>query len=268
MYYIYVDEAGTSAKEPVTVVVGVIINADRHWRAASRMLQDTIQSLVPEPLRPGFIFHAKDVWGGYRRYDSIWSRERRCDLIEAVASIPRRLHAAISIGIVRRDSEIALDGMKRHDAHHMWAFWRCIARSNKYVRDWAEQYEVATLIAEDVHDKRRFLRATLKIPVSDLPLVPPYILPTEKEKRTGVVRQTNTGQIDRIIDTVHFVSKGDAPLMQLADACAFSFRRFFAEQDFGERMVRTMLGNDLNRSDWSGETSDAYFPFNRGPSGR
>ena len=47
MYYIYLDEAGTSAPEPITVVVGVLIHADRHWRGAANFPKSINDEFVP-----------------------------------------------------------------------------------------------------------------------------------------------------------------------------------------------------------------------------
>ena len=60
--YIYVDEAGTSAHEPITIVVGIIIHADRHWKLAEAEVRKVLD-LVPQSFRRDFIFHAKTVWG-------------------------------------------------------------------------------------------------------------------------------------------------------------------------------------------------------------
>lgn len=263
MFYLYSDEAGTSENEPVTVVVSVAIHADRHWRAAADRLREVLDDGVPRPLREGFIFHAKNVWSGYRDYDQVWSREHRAELIGAVASIPRFLEAAICIGKVRRDSSVPPDFAGRpEDFHHAIAFWFCMLRANKYVRDWAEPGEIATVVAEDVPKKRRFLKRVLKLPPPTFPLIDGAVMLTADDKKAGKILQTNSGEIDRIIDTVHFVEKDEAPLLQLADACAFSFRRYFAGQDYGSELVRAMLGEDLSWEEWQGPASQVTFSFN------
>lgn len=261
MYYIYVDEAGTSAREPVTVVVGVIINADTHWQLAFQELQTILDANVPPQLRPGFIFHAKDIWSSYREHTS-WERKQRLELIAAVAAIPRRLQMAVSLGRAKRTLKGEIEGlkMKPQDFDHLMAFGGCIRRANKYVREWGNAAEVATLVAEDVHDKRRQLRAMLK---AEMPqLNESHFRPTIKEIISGQIKVNNAGPIDRIVDTVHFAAKTEAPLLQIADACAFSFRRYFSEQDYGEDLVKSMLGTSLIRGDWQGPFSEMSFNFN------
>lgn len=262
MYYVYLDEAGTSAKEPVTVVVGVIIHADTHWRTAQEMLQLTFNRFVPADLRSDFIFHAKDVWNGYRDQKG-WSRSDRAALISAVAGIPRFLKSALAIGKVRRDAgDLGKpSAMSLHDFQHVMAFHCCVRRANKYVRDWGLQNDVATLVAEDVPDKRRLLKLSLKTGAVSHPLTPQFINLTAQEIAEGVVHQTLAGPIDLVVDTVHFVAKAEAPLCQIADACAFSFRRYFAGQEGGPLLVRAMLGQDLRWEDWQSELSDVVFSF-------
>ncbi|MGX4773891.1 hypothetical protein ACWAUC_29290 [Bradyrhizobium guangdongense] len=66
MRYIYMDEAGTSAKEPVSVVVGIILHADRQYVNAEARLDEALK-LVPTELQdwsgPGsgglFFWHPK-----------------------------------------------------------------------------------------------------------------------------------------------------------------------------------------------------------------
>ncbi|MFA6967145.1 DUF3800 domain-containing protein [Bosea sp. (in: a-proteobacteria)] len=264
MYYIYIDEAGTSALEPVTVVAGVIIDADRHWRLASEMVADVLDEYVPAAIRPNFLFHAKKVWGGLKEYRHLWTKEQRFDLIAAMASIPRFLPSAITIAKCRRDYRPPIDDrLSPHAFHHLFAFTRCIARSNKYVRDWGSKNEVATVVAEDVPEKRKLLRIALEIPEFSFPMDADHVIVSESEKRAGKVTQTNPGPIDRIVDTIHFVEKHQAPLLQIADACAFSFRRYFAGEEGGDAWIRAALGGDLIWSDWQGPASDSTFGFDQ-----
>jgi len=260
VYYIYSDEAGTSAREPITVVVGVLIHADRHWRAAADFLQEVLDDHIPKPLRPGFVFHATDVWSGYREYDNVWSREDRADCIAAVASIPRILGAALAVGKVRRDAG-APDNtpIPMEDLQHLMAFWLCMGRANKYVRDWGEEGEVATLVAEDVPKKRKLLKIALRMPQAAHEIDELHVRPAREDREAGRIVQTLAGDIDRIIDTVHFVEKDEAPLLQLADACAFSFRRYFAGHSHGEQLVTAMLGEPLVWDDWQGPSSSMVF---------
>ncbi len=260
VYYVYVDEAGTSQREPVTVVAGVILHSD-YWRDAAARLEELFDIHVPKDLRPGFHFHAKKIWSGYREYYEIWSRHERAKFIAAVASIPRELCAAISIGKVRRDFHFSQEIMPLNDFHHIAAFFYCLARANKYIRDWGRSYEVGTVVAEDERKNRKYLRKALKFTPPNLPLTADYILLTRHEKEAGQILQTMAGPIDRLVDTVFFAAKDEAPLLQISDACAYIFRRYLSGQNYGEEMIIQALGDPLVWEDWQGPTSEIVFSF-------
>jgi hypothetical protein len=120
-------------------------------------------------------------------------------------------------------------------------------------------------VAEDVDGVKDDLRALIKAlkneDFSKLVSLPQgEISPSQEEIRRGVFSQEPIQKIERIRDTVHFVSKADGPLLQLADACAFAFRRCFARESFGDDFVLSMLGKNLELADWSGPGSgNLYF---------
>lgn len=259
MHFVYMDEAGTSAREPVSVVAGVILHADQ-WPKAVQLLRETFDEHVPKELREGFHFHAKDVFSGYRTEP--WDRVVRQKLVAAVASIPRRAGMAISFGSSRRTAQVPAMPLNNKVAlQHAIAFSMCVSRANKYVRDWAPEDEMATLFAEDVSDKRKLLKKVARFnqpPVVEMGLV----LPSERDVSMGRITQTDTGPVDRIIDTVNFVEKHEAPLLQIADACAFVFRRFLSEQREGVEMMTEMLGGPPpSINDWRGPVSGICFSF-------
>jgi hypothetical protein len=55
--------------------------------------------------------------------------------------------------------------------------------------------------------------------------------------------------------------KRSAPLLQIADACAFAFRRYFAEERYGDELVSAMLPRRVCRDDWAGPLSGGLFYF-------
>lgn len=66
--------------------------------------------------------------------------------------------------------------------------------------------------------------------------------PEAWQAELGLQPEAMTYKIQHIIDVPHFVNKGKAPLLQLADACAFAFRRCLSRQEHGEDLVLAMLG--------------------------
>ena len=135
VYYIYLDESGTNKKHPATIVAGIIVKPDDHWRAAQEHCEALFDKYVPKQLRNGFVFHAVDVWNK-KEYWDFWPIEDRSALISEMAAIPRKINAAISMAMVRRTFYIPLKtNMKLVDFHHIMSFGRCVARANKYVSD-------------------------------------------------------------------------------------------------------------------------------------
>lgn len=96
MRYIFMDEAGTSAKEPVTVVVGIIASADDHVLSAEALAHEMLGA-VPVGLRPGFKFHATQIYGDKNYQDAGWSLTDRLELLFNMMSVPKRIGMAISL---------------------------------------------------------------------------------------------------------------------------------------------------------------------------
>lgn len=253
------DEAGTAAKEPVTIVVGLIVNADETLMLAETAINEVLGA-VPDTFRPGFIFHATDI-AGNPRYRAEWSMPDRQALLKAMMRLPRRLGIAISLGMVRRNAgaeQWILDRqrLRLEQWHHLQAFWLCVSKADKYIREYADLREVATIVAEDVPVMRSHLRQVPTV-LRDHPLVlPPGMLrPTLAEQASGRIAQESEMRVTRIRRAVHFATKQDEPLLQLADACAFGFRRFFAELPGGLDFVRAILGQEPPIEDFRGPMS-------------
>lgn len=236
--YIYVDEAGTSVREPVTIVAGIVVHADRHWKLAADRLAGILKT-VPEVLHPGFISHAKTVWGSHKYRDS-WSLESRLEFLDAIMSLPRLLGIPVSLGVVRRDSYATdtIGNMSREQYQHALAFILCLSQADQYMRDHAGAEEVATVVAENIpemHSFLRFVTGLFRTPRT----IPQHMLSAAYPNQDGVIG------ITRVVDTIHFVEKADSPFLQIADACAFGFRRHFAGESFGKEFVRSIIGSSV-----------------------
>src|SRR5262245_3707207 len=70
----YVDEGGIAKHEGFMVVSGAIIDGDRQLVAIENHLDILVQKHIPEEDRPGFIFHATEIWsgGGYFKDRNKW----------------------------------------------------------------------------------------------------------------------------------------------------------------------------------------------------
>jgi len=245
--YVFVDEAGTSAKEPVTVVVGLIADADNHVMAAEALALEMLGS-VPPDYKKGFVFHATGVFGA-KKYQESWSLTDRLNLLTGMMSVPRRIGMAITLSACWRESsdvrdELSRSHLSKSQFDHMLAFYVCLATADRSIRRYSAPREVATVVAEDVPEMRRFLKGAPKyIRENPLHLGPQMLRETEQDRAAGYSTQNGEIRITRIRNSVHFVEKAEDPLVQVADACAFGFRRFFAGERFGPEFADAILGS-------------------------
>jgi Protein of unknown function (DUF3800) len=261
--FVYMDEAGTSAVEPVTIVVGLIVNADKQIMFAEDAITEAMGA-VPEEFKKGFIFHAKNIWGD-QIYRERWSMADRLGLLRTMMGLPRKLEIPIAFAMQRRELQYAKEMYEEFSLtlpqwQHIMAFQACVSKADKYIRKHAGAREIGSIVAEDVPEMRRFLKLAPGI-LRDNPTVlhPDMVTPTPEERRLGYVKQELDFRVTRIRRAVHFVEKQDDPLLQLADAVAFGFRRFFSNQEFGEDFVEKILGSVPNREDFPGGASSITF---------
>jgi hypothetical protein len=241
--YIFVDEAGTSAPEPVTVVVGITADADTHVMSAEALALELLAS-VPPKHKEGFVFHATQVFGD-KKYQSDWSITDRLHLLKGMMSIPRRIGMSITVAACWRDAPMPADpNLTKAQLDHAVAFMYCLTVTDRNIRRHARPGEVATVVAEDVPEMRRFLK---KMPQmfrdSPMHLGPEHLRQTDKDIAAGYNTQSGELRISRIRNSVHFVDKDEDPLVQVADACAYGFRRYFAGEKFGPEFVDAILGD-------------------------
>lgn len=241
MRLVFVDEAGTSEREPITVVVAIIADADQHLSDADGLVAEALGA-VPARYRDGFVFHATEVFGD-RKYHQDWLPSDRLHLLVAMMLIPRRLGMAISVSVRWRSPEGAFRDMSSAFWDHLVAFGNCLALADRKIRDYGRPLERAVVIAEDVPSERNSLRAMIDgLSRNPVVLTREHIRRTPTDEALGYIRQRGEMRITRIRNPVHFVKKADDPLVQVADACAFGLRRFFAGEDQGELFFQAILG--------------------------
>ena len=100
---IYVDETGHDARQRRCVVAGVIIDPDRQWRTLSVSIE-ALKENVPPEFRPGFIFHATDLFNG-GKYRGCWEAQERWSLLESLVALPRKLSIPLVFGFVTKPKQ-------------------------------------------------------------------------------------------------------------------------------------------------------------------
>lgn len=262
--YVYMDEAGTSANEPVTVVLGLIVDADRQLHQTETEL-DAALATVPAHLRPGFRVHAKEIWGS-QKYRDGWSMQERVTFLLRVASIPRRLGLGLAFAMVRRNTGGVPEGLEAAftpaEFHHFLAFKNAICRADWFMRSRARADEAATVVAEDVGKMKLWLKRALILARENPMHYPPELeAPTEADLASGLPPLAQVDYVERIRDTIFFADKSESPILQIADVCAFSLRRFFAGQSLGDDLARSVMGYDLNKPDFAGPLNSGLQQF-------
>jgi hypothetical protein len=249
--FIYTDEAGTSAKEPVSIVASVIVNADVELRPIASEVARLVAEYVPDYLQEGFLIHATEIFSGGRVISrEKWSRDARFAFLHELVSIPYRNDIPIAVGmdfkkVDHSGAERFMHQLKinRNEYSHLLAFSRCMERSDYFLRNYLGGSEVGTIIAEDVGSIKKLLVKTVEVfRQNPITMVAEHQQAGSWQKALKLPENPIELKIEHVIDVPHFVQKGGAPLLQIADVCAFSFRRFLSGGAFGKELVLSMLG--------------------------
>jgi Protein of unknown function (DUF3800) len=253
MRYIYTDEAGTSAREPVCVVAAVIVDADNQWRDLDLAIKSAIHEWVPESIRDNFYIHATEIFSGGKTVKrDEWPLESRLSFLKTILSIPRLYDVPIAIGKIvkaERSFPISEEDMKKFGINHngmchLTAFVDCMEKADYFLRHYLGGKEIGSVVAEEIGAlKNIFTDVGLVYRETPLELESKDFRQAEWMRELGIAPPAYQYRIDCIVDVPHFVSKRGAPLLQLADVCAFAFRRFMVGKSHGEEMILAMLGD-------------------------
>lgn len=257
MQLIYIDEAGISAVEPVAIVVGVIVGGDDKWRAVSKEIDSVFDRWVPPELRKGFIFHATDVYSGGKHRQE-WGMADRMNFFKDFLGITIRMGLPISLATVDRRNKLGSDSvgaLSSEKFDHLMAYMNCVSRADKYLRVHSKSNELGMVVAEDSPGMKKYLKA-----VHEMLKEAPIRVTSEMLHDYSPTDGGDDLMVGNIIDCPHFVDKPDAVMIQLADAWAFSFRRYFAGLKNGDDLVCSVLGKNyvdsaLNKEHWGRPTS-------------
>jgi hypothetical protein len=211
---------------------------------------------VPPKFRDGFKFSAKNVFGD-EKYQADWSMTDRIELLQSMMSIPRRIGMAVSLGVKWRGATDFSEahkglGLTPSESDHLMAFITCLAVADRNIRKHAGHREVATVVAEDHPTMKKHLRhIPREMRKHPIILGPDHLRKTETDLKAGYLTQKGDFRVERIRNSVHFVAKEEDPLVQVADACAYGFRRFFNSEKFGLEFVRSILETESHLKDFA-----------------
>jgi hypothetical protein len=208
---VYVDEAGTSQNDPVLVVVGAIIDADRQAVQIEEYLASIKAKYILAEDRSKVIFHAKDLYNGGKCFDrQKYSCETRMQIFREILAIFPAFGIPLSVSYI-----IDPEGKNHPDIKHGLAYMLCISRVEEYMQTEGQENEIAMLIAEDGASAKKYVKDAQRI----------FRDPSD-EMMNSIFKKLLP--VRHIRETVYFAGKEDSPLLQVADAYAFSIRRHLA----------------------------------------
>jgi hypothetical protein len=205
---LFLDEAGVGnpKDEPLLVVAGIIVNADKQWKAIQRRLRELKDRFMPPEAPEGYSFHATELFSGGKYFTrERYSRSERWSILETILSIPSEFNLPVVHAYLERD--LAPDQMERLYGR---AFIECAASAEAHLRTLPAD-EVGMVILEDNHEVRsqvRFMQSAGQ---------------TENHLLHAHLRDKYW--LTRIVGEPHFEGKGPSSLLQIADACAFAIKR-------------------------------------------
>lgn len=229
MRLVYLDESGISVKEPFTVVAGVVIDADKQWKLVAEYLNSLLLKYVPAEHQSGFVFHAKELFHGSKVFDpERYPPERRREVLRKLVEIPSKFRLPTVYGY---SDKIPLQNWhtmypkqpyKMRAIHHAVTYSFCVIAVEAYMRQHARPEEIATLVAENNDNARSAVKEMHHI-LRGRNL---YELNTDYLYEIG----KRYLPVSKIVDCVHFAAKDEAVLLQLADACAFTYRLYLEKK--------------------------------------
>jgi len=230
--FAFFDESGTSAKETVTVVAAVLIHADSQWKPLARRLGELIQIYVPADKRDGFVIHAVDLFSGKALGES-WPPRKSWQFLEDVLSVAaisrldflvsfcRKLDtAALETALSGSDFSFLKDNNRRTKMQHALVFADCLSHVDQFLGQYFCD-EIGTAIAEDHHEMRKIVKQ-----------IPTFF--------NGGSLGAFYPPMRSLVGAINFAAKQDEPMLQLADAIAWTTKRALAGMNNVERFVAAL----------------------------
>lgn len=230
---VYVEEAGTSQKEPVLSVAAVIVDADRQLLAVERHIDKLVERWIPEHQREGFVFHATELFNGthggsgkpFERGHPDWPMSKRLEIADSLAAIPKRFGLTLTAAWLERTSfphtnRALLDWNKRPQGEkallaHVCTFLACAAKVDQWMRQ-KTNGEVCLLVVEDHEQARSTIRA----------------VQNRYQQASVTALMVDEGKeffpLKRIKEDPLFQAKRPSSVLQLADFCAYTVKKLVA----------------------------------------
>ncbi|CAM4092044.1 hypothetical protein BOTU111921_11310 [Bordetella tumbae] len=252
MRVVYVDEAGTSDSEPHRIVVGVQVADSEMSARAENAIRAVVNKFVPADLGKDFIFHGKEIINGGKRVPrERWPLSDRLDFFKSFVSIPRSLGMPIHVGATKANAlngNFPEDKISASERDHMMAFAFMLQAANRIIKRMAGKGERILVVHESIPERQQFLSKVYQVARQvSVQLSPEQVqpLPLGYSHPDGLLFSA-----DLFVDAPAFAQKKESPMLQLADACAYTFRRYLAGSNGGAELLMAMIGRDALHPNW------------------
>jgi hypothetical protein len=134
---------------------------------------------------------------------------------------------------------------------HAMAYLRCLKPADTYMNEFAAPEEIAIVMAEERKEARDAIRSAHKLAMNKS-LIDEF-MPDLADQFP----------ITRIKAPPSFASKDEEILLQIADACAWTFQRHIRGGDQSERFIHALFGEFAHPTDLSHMRTEAarYYGF-------
>lgn len=227
MRLVYLDEAGISnaSQEPFAVEAGVIIHADKKLIAVEKHIDALVEKYIPPEHQDNFVFHAAELFngGGKVFQRDKWPLEKRLVIADELARIPRMFRLPIAFGWTERANfpqtfdPASLSQADHALGAHLVAFVTCAMAVEHWMRVEARE-EVCLLIVEDNQRARKLMRETQLY----------YQNPGDLSRFNADARRHFP--FEKIKEEPFFQPKRKSSPLQLADFCAYVWKRFLMKR--------------------------------------
>ena len=222
----FIDEAGTGnpAEEPYLVLAGVIVDADKKWKAVEKYLVQLAEDVFDGSVPAGFSFHATELFSGGKTFTrEKYSKTFRWEILDALVAIPAKFELPVFWHrVVRADQPDVIDCYKS-------AFLEVASSIEAHMRVQPDMNEIASIILEDLPDVRHH--------VKDLQTVMQKFL-----HHVGLhAHHRDRLWLTRVIGQPHFEGKSLFSPLQVADACAFAVKRQLMKRPDSTRFFEPLV---------------------------
>lgn len=252
---VYVDETGLAnpLHEPYVIVAANIVDADKKLVAVERHLDKLVERFIPPENQSDFVFHATHLFNGGGKVfvrepkdepNPKWPLEKRLEIADALAKIPKRFRLPLAVGFVERATfpqtfEFPPDmtSGEKTVAAHVAAFMQCAMSVELWMRRNASD-EVCLMVVENNEQARKMIHDTQTYyqnrDITEL-------LETEKEKKYFPFR--------KIKERPLFDEKRKSSVLQVADFCGYVFKKILMNDSrydrFWEPMKNELIIDDV-----------------------